>query len=86
MEIDFSYSPETIERRFEIIGCKTISEEHYWILYDANTWLCALAECRPSLCAGEGGLRHKVLATLEVNTLRYWCVDLPLYFQTPVIT
>ncbi|MCH7184015.1 hypothetical protein EFJ92_16420 [Escherichia coli] len=76
MEIDFSYSPETIERRFEIIGCITISDEHYWVLYDANTWLCALAECQPSLCVGEGAFRHKVLATLEVNTLRYWRVEI----------
>jgi len=59
-----TYSPSTIQRRFEILDELVIRGETYWIAFDSKTPFAAVINANPSSVNGE--LRHKSVAMLEL--------------------
>ena len=59
-----SYSPNTLQRRFEIIDEFEMGSSTYWIIYDRKTPFSAVVDAGPALI--ENDLRHRVIATLEL--------------------
>lgn len=59
-----SYSPNTLQRRFEIIDEFEMGSSTYWIIYDRKTPFSAVVDAGPALI--ENHLRHRVIATLEL--------------------
>ncbi|HCP5907273.1 TPA: transcriptional regulator [Escherichia coli] len=66
-KIDFTYSAATIQRRFRLIREVELSKNWYQILLDEEFSLMVIAE---KLAMPNG--RHKVIASLDLVTNRYW--------------
>ena len=66
-KIDFTYSSATIERRFTLIRELELSKVWYQILLDEEFSLMIMAEKEAMPNA-----RHKVIASLDLVTNRYW--------------
>ncbi|EGT1325318.1 transcriptional regulator [Salmonella enterica subsp. enterica serovar Infantis] len=66
-KIDFTYSAATIQRRFRLIREVELSKNWYQILLDEEFSLMVIAEklAMPNY-------RHKVIASLDLVTNRYW--------------
>lgn len=63
--IPMSYSPATVARRFSILDGVTIQGVLYQIIWDPKTPFAAVIEAAPSVI--DGDIRHKVVATLELQ-------------------
>ena len=63
--IPMSYSPATVARRFSILDGVTIQGVLYQIIWDPKTPFAAVIEAAPSVI--DGDVRHKVVATLELQ-------------------
>lgn len=63
--IPMSYSPGTVARRFSILDGVTIQGVLYQVIWDSKTPLAAVIEAAPSVI--DGDMRHKVVATLELQ-------------------
>ncbi|ELN5623777.1 TPA: hypothetical protein ACWXL6_003466, partial [Escherichia coli] len=63
--IPMSYSPATVARRFSILDGVTIQGVLYQIIWDSKTPFAAVIEAAPSVI--DGDIRHKVVATLELQ-------------------
>lgn len=63
--IPMSYSPGTIARRFSILDGVTIQGVLYQVIWDSKTPFAAVIEAAPSVI--DGDMRHKVVATLELQ-------------------
>ncbi|EEW6618219.1 transcriptional regulator [Escherichia coli] len=66
-KIDFTYSAATIQRRFRLIREVELSKNWYQILLDEEFSLMVIAE---KLAMPND--RHKVIASLDLVTNRYW--------------
>ncbi|MEJ8885021.1 transcriptional regulator [Escherichia coli] len=66
-KIDFTYSAATIQRRFSLIREVELSKNWYQILLDEEFSLMVIAE---KLAMPND--RHKVIASLDLVTNRYW--------------
>ncbi|WP_282846164.1 transcriptional regulator, partial [Escherichia coli] len=66
-KIDFTYSSATIERRFTLIRELELSKVWYQILLDEEFSLMIMAEKEAM-----PNDRHKVIASLDLVTNRYW--------------
>lgn len=66
-KIDFTYSAATLERRFTLIRELELSKVWYQILLDEEFSLMVIAE---KLAMPND--RHKVIASLDLVTNRYW--------------
>ncbi|EEQ5735910.1 transcriptional regulator [Escherichia coli] len=66
-KIDFTYSATTIQRRFRLIREVELSKNWYQILLDEEFSLMVIAE---KLAMPND--RHKVIASLDLVTNRYW--------------
>ncbi|GAB7840050.1 transcriptional regulator [Escherichia coli] len=66
-KIDFTYSAATIQRRFSLIREVELSKNCYQILLDEEFSLMVIAE---KLAMPND--RHKVIASLDLVTNRYW--------------
>ncbi|HHC0645206.1 TPA: transcriptional regulator [Escherichia coli] len=66
-KIDFTYSAATIERRFTLIRELELSKVWYQILLDEEFSLMIMAEKEAM-----PNDRHKVIASLDLVTNRYW--------------
>ncbi|KZO70595.1 transcriptional regulator [Escherichia coli] len=66
-KIDFTYSAATIQRRFSLIREVELSKNYYQILLDEEFSLMVIAE---KLAMPND--RHKVIASLDLVTNRYW--------------
>ncbi|EMB0580555.1 hypothetical protein U7Q76_004824 [Escherichia coli] len=60
-----SYSPGTVARRFSILDGVTIQGVLYQVIWDSKTPFAAVIEAAPSVI--DGDMRHKVVATLELQ-------------------
>ncbi|AMR59934.1 hypothetical protein BI168_gp016 [Salmonella phage SJ46] len=63
--IPMSYSPGTVARRFSILDGVTIQGVLYQVIWDSKTPFAAVIEAAPSVI--DGDMRHKVVATLELQ-------------------
>lgn len=63
--IPMSYSPGTVARRFSILDGVTIQGVLYQVIWDSKTPFAAVIEAAPSII--DGDMRHKVVATLELQ-------------------
>ena len=63
--IPMSYSPGTVARRFSILDGVTIQGGLYQVIWDSKTPFAAVIEAAPSVI--DGDMRHKVVATLELQ-------------------
>ncbi len=63
--IPMSYSPGTVARRFSILDGVTIQGVLYLVIWDSKTPFAAVIEAAPSII--DGDMRHKVVATLELQ-------------------
>ncbi|EJZ2267101.1 hypothetical protein ODQ07_003784 [Escherichia albertii] len=63
--IPMSYSPGTVARRFSILDGVIIQGVLYQIIWDSKTPFAAVIEAAPSVI--DGDMRHKVVATLELQ-------------------
>ncbi|ORM71946.1 hypothetical protein [Pantoea rwandensis] len=59
-----SYSPNTLQRRFDVIDEFELGSTTYWIIYDRKTPFAAVVDAGPVLI--ENDMRHRVIATLEL--------------------
>lgn len=66
--IPFSYSPDTIARCFKRVASFNAAGTPCHVIYDARTRRIALMEARTSNI--EGFMRHKVIATVQVERVR----------------
>lgn len=63
--IPMSYSPGTVARRFSILDGVTIQGVLYQVIWDSKTPFAAVIDAAPSVI--DGDMRHKVVATLELQ-------------------
>ncbi|EFC7754703.1 hypothetical protein [Escherichia coli] len=63
--IPMSYSPGTVARRFSILDGVTIQGVLYQVIWDSKTPFAAVIEAAPSVI--DGDMRHRVVATLELQ-------------------
>lgn len=63
--IPMSYSPGAVARRFSILDGVTIQGVLYQVIWDSKTPFAAVIEAAPSII--DGDMRHKVVATLELQ-------------------
>ncbi|WAH61796.1 hypothetical protein LZ023_40225 (plasmid) [Pseudomonas silvicola] len=61
-----SYSPNTLQRRFEIIDEFEMGSSTYWIIYDRKTPFSAVVDAGPALI--ENDLRHRVIKHVGTNS------------------
>lgn len=59
-----SYSPNTLQRRFDVIDNFELGGTSYWIIYDRKTPFAAVVDAGPALIGND--MRHRVIATLEL--------------------
>lgn len=78
-----SYSPNTLQRRFEVIDEFELGSSTYWIIYDRKTPFAAVIDAGPSLI--EGDMRHRVIATLELARIeQFEGLSVKAFWQDPV--
>ena len=63
--LPMTFSPGTVARRFAVLEEVTLRDTLYQVLFDSKIPFVAVIEASPSLVGGE--LRHKVVATLELQ-------------------